>query len=102
MAKFREMGGYVEGDGWLSYREIGGLVQGDEWLSLGSGSSLRSNPDISQKYKMGDISKGVANTLKPVKKIQKVIFYIGIVCTCYFTWAYLAAFFLTYMFVIDG
>jgi hypothetical protein len=27
------------------------------------GSSLGSNPDISQKYKMGDISKGVANTL---------------------------------------
>ena len=25
--------------------------------------SLGSNPDISQKYKMGDISKGVANTL---------------------------------------
>jgi hypothetical protein len=24
------------------------------------GSSLGSNPDISQKYKMGDISKGVA------------------------------------------
>ncbi len=27
------------------------------------GSSLGSNPHISQKYKMGDISKGVANTL---------------------------------------
>jgi len=27
----------------------------------GYGSSLRSNPDIYQKYKMGDISKGVAN-----------------------------------------
>jgi hypothetical protein len=27
------------------------------------GSYLGSNPDISQKYKMGDISKGVANTL---------------------------------------
>jgi hypothetical protein len=26
-------------------------------------SSLGSNPDISQKNKMGDISKGVANTL---------------------------------------
>jgi hypothetical protein len=26
-------------------------------------SSLGSNPDISQKYAMGDISKGVANTL---------------------------------------
>jgi hypothetical protein len=28
------------------------------------GSSLGSNPDISQKFKMGDISKGVANTKK--------------------------------------
>jgi hypothetical protein len=27
------------------------------------GSFLGSNPDISLKYKMGDISKGVANTL---------------------------------------
>jgi hypothetical protein len=26
-------------------------------------TSLGSNPDISQEYKMGDISKGVANTL---------------------------------------
>jgi hypothetical protein len=26
-------------------------------------SSLGSNPDISQKYEMGDMSKGVANTL---------------------------------------
>ncbi len=26
------------------------------------GSSMGSNPDIVQKYKMGDISKGVANT----------------------------------------
>jgi hypothetical protein len=25
------------------------------------GSSLGSNPDISQKYKMGEISKGMAN-----------------------------------------
>ncbi len=32
------------------------------------GSSLGSNPDISQKYKMGNISKGVANTLQPAKK----------------------------------
>jgi hypothetical protein len=35
------------------------------------GSSLGSNPDISQKYKMGDISNGVANTLKAAKKIKK-------------------------------
>jgi hypothetical protein len=27
------------------------------------GSCLGSNPDIPQKYKMGDISKGVANAL---------------------------------------
>jgi hypothetical protein len=32
------------------------------------GSSLGSNPDISQKYKMGDLSKGVANTLWYAKK----------------------------------
>jgi hypothetical protein len=33
---------------------------------------LGSNPDISQEYKMGDISQGVANTLYPAKKnIQK-------------------------------
>jgi hypothetical protein len=32
------------------------------------GNSLGSNPDISQKYKMGDIIKGVANTLMPAKK----------------------------------
>jgi hypothetical protein len=33
-------------------------------------SSLWSNPDIPQKYKMGDISKGVANTLAR----QKIFF----------------------------
>jgi hypothetical protein len=37
------------------------------------GSPLASNPDISQKYKIGDISKEVANTLKPAKKINKKI-----------------------------
>jgi hypothetical protein len=30
-----------------------------------------SNPDISQKFKMGDISKGVANTLQLAKKYTK-------------------------------
>jgi hypothetical protein len=41
----------------------GGTIQrGDGWPSC-YGSSLGSNPDISQKYKMGDISKKVANTL---------------------------------------
>jgi hypothetical protein len=34
----------------------------DGWLSCYS-SSLGSNPDIHQKYKMGVISKGVAYTL---------------------------------------
>jgi hypothetical protein len=29
------------------------------------------NPNISPKYKMGDISKGMANTLKPAKKKRK-------------------------------
>jgi hypothetical protein len=42
------------GFGWLSER--------DGWLSRGS------NTDISQKYKMGDISKGVANTKNIYKK----------------------------------
>jgi hypothetical protein len=45
-----------QGDGWQS-REMGGLVGGPPACSLGS------NQNISQKYKMGDISKGVANTL---------------------------------------
>jgi hypothetical protein len=45
----REMGGYAEGDEWLSLRDIGG--------------SLGSNPDTSPKNgNMGDISKGLANT----------------------------------------
>ncbi len=30
---------------------------------------MGSNPDISQKYKMGDISKGVDNTLQSAYKI---------------------------------
>ncbi len=42
------------------------------------GSSLGSNPDISQKYKIGDISKGVANTLA-CQKI--VVLYVCIVRT---------------------
>jgi hypothetical protein len=32
---------------------------------------LRANPDFSQNYKMGEISKGEANTLLPAKKICK-------------------------------
>ncbi len=42
------------------------LKYGDGWLRCSAptcyGSSLGSNPDISQKYKMRDISKGVGNT----------------------------------------
>jgi hypothetical protein len=39
-----------------------------------SGSSLGSNPDIHQKYKIGDISKGIASTLQLTKKIYKKIY----------------------------
>jgi hypothetical protein len=38
------------------------------------GSSLGSNPDIAQNTKMGDIAKGVVNTLKPAKNIYKIGF----------------------------
>ncbi len=34
-------------------------------------AALGSNPDTSQKYQLDDISKGVANTLKPAKKYTK-------------------------------
>jgi hypothetical protein len=39
----------------------------------GYGNSLGLNPDISQKYKMGSIIKGVANTLhfSPPKNYKK-------------------------------
>ncbi len=60
----------------IPYRELfssNEVISGIKFLfhfgcSVGSappyyGSSLGSNPDISQKYKMGDISKGVANAL---------------------------------------
>jgi hypothetical protein len=48
-----------EGDGWLS------------WYSTSAcyGSSLGSNLDIFQKYKMGDISEGVAKKKQILKKI---------------------------------
>jgi hypothetical protein len=39
------------------------------------GSSLGSNPNISQKYKMGAISKGVANTLARNKNIKKTLYF---------------------------
>jgi hypothetical protein len=35
-----------------------------------------SNPDISQKYQVGYISRGVANILYPPKIIQKKIIYV--------------------------
>jgi hypothetical protein len=49
--------------------------QGDGWLSwlLRQLSGFESH--ISQKYKMGDISKGVANTRKPAKKIFKKLLF---------------------------
>ncbi len=50
----------LEGDGWLSWREMGGQVGS---APACYGNSLGSNPGISQKYNMGDISKGVAKTL---------------------------------------
>jgi hypothetical protein len=45
---------------------MGGLVGS---ASVCYGSYLNSNPDISQKYKIGDKSKGVANTFEHAKKI---------------------------------
>jgi hypothetical protein len=59
-------------------------IHGDGWLSYGDacyGSTLGSNPDISQKYKMGDISKGVDNTLKPAKKYKKNFFTVDSIVT---------------------
>ncbi len=51
-------------------REMGGKVVSTPACYS---SSLGSNPDICQKYKMGDISKGVANTLycSPPKYTKK-------------------------------
>ncbi len=46
-----------------------GIIYLGRWVAklvahlLAYGSSLGSNPDISQKYKMGNISREVANTL---------------------------------------
>jgi hypothetical protein len=75
VAKLREMGGQVRE--WVAKlgRWVAKLVREMDG-ELGSapacyGSSLGSNPDNSQEYKMGDISKGVANTLQPVKKYTK-------------------------------
>jgi hypothetical protein len=49
--------------------DIGGWV-GSASMPACYVSSLGSNPDISKNYKMGDKSKGVANTHKPAKKIH--------------------------------
>jgi hypothetical protein len=49
--------------------------------NYGNGSSLGSNPDISQKYKMGDISNGVANTFEAAKKIYKKIIVLESFCS---------------------
>jgi hypothetical protein len=57
-----------QGDGWQS-REMGGLVGSPPACSLGS------IPNISQKYKMGEISKGVAtHSSLPTKKLKKNYF----------------------------
>ncbi len=53
------------GDGWLSW--VAKLVR---WVAklvacLFATKGSGSNPDIYQKYKIGDISKGVSNTLYP-------------------------------------
>jgi hypothetical protein len=40
---------------------------------LATAPLMGSNPGISQKYKMGDICKGVANTLQPSKKYTKTV-----------------------------
>ncbi len=49
-----------KGDEWLHWREMGGQVVS---APACYGSSLGSNPDISQKYKVAEGSSGVANTL---------------------------------------
>jgi hypothetical protein len=60
----RDMGGYVVGRWVAKLGEIGGQVCS---APASYASSLHgfenSNPDISQKYKMGDIGKGAANTI---------------------------------------
>jgi hypothetical protein len=51
-------------------REMGGYV--GRWVATCYTSSLGSNPDFSQKYKMDDILKGVANTLLHTLARQKI------------------------------
>ncbi len=62
MAKYGRWVAMLKGDGWLTGH-----------APACCGSSLGSNPDISQKYKMGDISKEVANTLWRAKRYTKKI-----------------------------
>ncbi len=67
VAMLVEMGGKVGGDGWLSWWRWVDKLVGDALVAEGStpacyDSSLGSNPNISQEYKMGDQGKGVANT----------------------------------------
>jgi hypothetical protein len=50
------------GDGWLN-REMGGKVREIGSAPACFSNSLGSNSNIFQKYKMGGITKGVANTL---------------------------------------
>ncbi len=51
-------------------REMGGQVGS---AASCYDSSLGSNPDIRHKYKMSDISKGVANILEPAKaKLREI------------------------------
>jgi hypothetical protein len=72
VAMLREMGGFVEGDGWLSLREMGG--------------SLGSNPDTSpKKWKNGRHKQRIGeHTLarqqnihknKPLIKIRRRVLY---------------------------
>ncbi len=66
MAGIREMGGKGR---WVAKRIwVAKLVSR---LLATAGSSLGSNQDILKKYKMGDISKGVAKTLSPARKLFK-------------------------------
>ncbi len=49
-----------KGDKWLNWREMGGqVVSAPAFYD----NSLGSNPDISLKYKLNDISQAVANAL---------------------------------------
>jgi hypothetical protein len=55
-------------------------------VSACHGSLLGSNPDISQKYNMGDISKGDPNTPKPAKKYTENIWESSWLCLVLGVW----------------